>query len=120
MEMDDVYKHAKKQLFLPAPPELVTRFRERMKFIREHNPHSTKTIDCCMAGVSETPTLLDIILSAYVVNGGVAFKHPQEETPQDEWELNELMLEIQELAKEKTSDESAPTAAKPEISPPRE
>jgi hypothetical protein len=118
--MDDVYIHAKKQLYLPAPPELVSRFKDRMKFIRERIPHSTRTVECCMSNVSPTPTLLEIILSAYVVNGGVAFKHPQEDNTQDEWELNELMLEIQELAKEKTSDESAPTAAKPEISPPRE
>lgn len=102
--MDDVYQHAKRQIHQPATPELVTGFKEKMQFIRSRFKHNARTVDSCLSGMGNPPTLLEVLTAAFVVNGGVLFKHgarpeEEEEGPTDnELELNELMQEIQELS----------------------
>lgn len=101
--MDDVYQHAKRQMHQAATPELVAGFREKMEFIRLKYKHNAKTVDSCLSGMGDPPTLLEVLTAAFVVNGGVLFKHGDqtEDAAHDdeEFELNELMQEIQELAK---------------------
>ena len=102
--MDDVYQHAKRQIHQPATPELVTGFKEKMQFIRSRFKHNARTVDSCLSGMGNPPTLLEVLTAAFVVNGGVLFKHgarPEEEegATDNELELNELMQEIQELSK---------------------
>jgi hypothetical protein len=99
--MDDVYQHAKRQLQQQAPPELITGFREQMEFIRSKFKHSARTVDSCMTGIGPQPTLQEILTAAFVVNGGVLFKHGESPLDEDaaELELNELMQEITELSK---------------------
>lgn len=107
--MDDVYQHAKRQMHQPATPELVTGFKEKMEFIRRRYKHNAKTVDSCLSGMGNPPTLLEVLTAAFVVNGGVLFKHgdqSEEEEVDGDLELNELMQEIQELSKGATNTES--------------
>ena len=105
--MDDVYQHAKRQIHQPATPELVTGFKEKMGFIRRRYKHNARTVDSCLSGMGDPPTLLEVLTAAFVVNGGVLFKHGDDGAGpeaaaganQEELELNELMQEIQELSR---------------------
>ena len=108
---NDVYAHAVRQIQQHATPELVQGFREQMMFIRERYKHNAKTVDSCLKGMGDPPTLLELLTAAFVVNGGVLFKHgvPHTDTEADshtplkdeeeELELSALMDEISELTK---------------------
>ena len=96
---DDVYQHALIQIHTEAPPELVQSFKEKMEFIRVRYTHSEKTINSCMEGLSNPPTLMELLTAAFVVNGGVLFKHGPElgDEHAAEQDFNEFMDEIQRL-----------------------
>ena len=97
--MDDMFKHATKQVFREAPPELVSGFREKMEFIKVRYKHNAKTVQSCLDGMSSPPTLLELLTAAYVVNGGLLFKHGPmiEEEEDSEREFNELIRDIESL-----------------------
>lgn len=99
---DDVYEHAIKQVYRPAPQELVTGFREKMDFIKLRYKHNEKTVESCLRGLGDEPTLLQLLTAAFVVNGGVLFKHGPllEEEEQDEREINDLIQEFDALGEE--------------------
>ena len=94
-----MFKHAMKQIFREAPPELVYGFQEKMNFIKVRYKHNEKTVLSCLEGMSDPPTLLELLTAAFVVNGGVLFKHgptlPEEE--EEEVELKQLMQEMEAL-----------------------
>jgi hypothetical protein len=107
---NDVYKHALKQIQQHATPELIHGFREHMLFIRERYKHNAKTVDSCLKGMGDPPTLLELLTAAFVVNGGLLFKHGSPRTEinasssdlgeeEEELELSALMEEISELTK---------------------
>jgi hypothetical protein len=107
--MDDVYQHALKQVYLPAQPELVNGFKEKMNFIRVRYKHNERTVESCLQGLSAQPTLLELLTAAFVVNGGVLFKHGPtlEEEESEEVELNKLIQEFDRL-REDDSAETVP------------
>ncbi len=96
---DDVFQHALLQIHQEAPPELVKSFLEKMRFIRTHYPHSETTIESCLDGLSEPPTLLELLVAAFVVNGGLLFKHGPElvDDPDEEETFRGFMQEIERL-----------------------
>lgn len=73
--MSDVFQDAMKEIFREAPPELVAGFKKKMGFIQDQNKHSRKTIQNCLDGLKDPPTLVELLAAAYVVNGGLLFKH---------------------------------------------
>lgn len=106
---DDVYEHAMKQVHRPAAPELVTGFKEKMDFIKIRYKHNEKTVESCLRGLGDTPTLLQLLTAAFVVNGGVLFKHGPllEEQELDEQELSRIMQEFDALAHDDHSARAA-------------
>lgn len=96
---DDVFEHAMRQVHSPAPPELVAGFKEKMEFIRTRYKHNERAVESCTRGLGNTPTLLQILTAAFVLNGGVLFKHGPtiQEEERDEHELNKLIKEFDEL-----------------------
>lgn len=92
--MDDVFKDAMRQVFNPAPPELVAGFRRKMGFIQEQYKHNRTTVQSCLDGMAERPTLLELLTASYVVNGGLLFKYDGEEEDDD---YSRLMREMDEL-----------------------
>ena len=112
--MDDVFKDAMRQVFSPAPPELVAGFRRKLGFIQEQYKHSRTTAQSCLEGMSERPSLLELLTAAYVVNGGLAFKHVASEEAEDgeDDDYTRLMREMEELhCEEALSGASAPLGA---------
>ena len=93
----------------PAPPELVTGFRQKMDFIKIRYKHNEKTVESCLRGLGDEPTLLQLLTAAFVVNGGVLFKHGPllDEEERDEHELSRLMQEFEELSHGDHSERSA-------------
>lgn len=122
MDYNDEYAHAVKQIQQHATPELVQGFKEQMLFIRERYKHNAKTVDSCLRGIGDRPTLLELLTAAFVVNGGVLFKHgvphadaktgsshaALEEEEEEELELSALMDEISELTKAKPPPQHPP------------
>ena len=97
--MDDVFQHAMLQIHKEAAPEMVAGFKEKMEYIKRRYKHSEKTVKSCLDGISKNPTLLELLTAAFVVNGGVLFKHGAEieEEEGDEKDFNDLMREIARL-----------------------
>ena len=100
--MDDVFQHALKQVHREAPPELVAGFKEKMDFIKLRYKHNERTVESCLKGLSESPTLLELLTAAFVVNGGVLIKHgPQlDEEERRERELEDLIHEFDGFSQE--------------------
>lgn len=106
---DDVFEHALRQVNAPAAPELVAGFKAKMEFIRTRYKHNERTVESCMNGLGDTPTLLQILTAAFVLNGGVLFKHGPslQEEENDELELSKLIQEFDELRGEPHDDETS-------------
>jgi hypothetical protein len=123
--MDDVFADAMHQIHREAPPELVKGFKEQMRFISTRFRHTSKTVASCLAGLSEAPTLLELLTAAFVVNGGVLFKYDldagDEPEPLEDLELD-FMKAIEDLSPVGPARPSAgpATPGSPETRPPWE
>ena len=94
--MDDVFKDAMKHIFREAPPELVTGFKKKMNFIQGQYKHSKTTVQSCLDGMADPPSLLELLTAAYVINGGLLFKHGEDGEACDD-DYTQLMREMEEL-----------------------
>jgi hypothetical protein len=114
--MDDVFKDAMKEIFRDAPPELVAGFKDKMRFIQSQYKHSKTTVQSCLEGMDDPPKLVELLVAAYVVNGGLLFKHG-DLAEEDDDAYTRLMLEMEELqcspscAEEKTPVKTGAEAA---------
>ena len=110
---DDVYEHALRQVHRAAPPELVAGFRQKMDFIKLRYKHNEKTVESCLRGLGDEPTLLQLLTAAFVVNGGVLFKHGPllDEEEGEEQELSRLMEEFDELGATVSHEDQSERAA---------
>ena len=106
---DDVFEHAMRQVYRPAAPELVTGFREKMDFIRLRYKHNERTVESCLNGLGPSPTLLQLLTAAFVVNGGVLFKHgpTHDKEESDEQELDKLIQEFDHLRGDQEDEPNA-------------
>jgi hypothetical protein len=96
--MTDVYKDTMKEIYREAPPELVAGFRKKMGFIQDRFKHSHKTVQSCLQGMADPPPLVELLAAAYLVNGGLLFKHEDcSEDAEDDLEYSRLMKEMEEL-----------------------
>ena len=73
--------------------------KEKMNFIKVRYKHNKKTVESCLRGLGGEPTLLQLLTAAFVVNGGVLFKHGPllDEEEREEHELSKLIQEFDEL-----------------------
>jgi hypothetical protein len=96
---DDVFEHAMRQVHQQAPPELVAGFKEKMDFIRVRYKHNENAVDSCARGLGDDPTLLQLLTAAFVLNGGVLFKHgpTAQEEESEELDLTQLIQEFDAL-----------------------
>lgn len=102
MATTNVYKDVMKEAFHEATPEIVAGFRKKMGFIQERYSHTAKTVESCLQGMSEKPTLVELLVGAYLVNGGVLFKYKEdleahEDEVGDDSEYSRLLKEMDEL-----------------------
>ncbi len=102
--MSNAYKDVMREVFNPVSDELMTGFTKKMTFILENSPHSKKTVECCLKEMSEKPTLVELLAAAYLVNGGLLFKHDEPSSPpktggipEEDTEYTHLLKEMEEL-----------------------
>jgi hypothetical protein len=113
--MDDEFKDAMKQIFREAPPELVAGFKKKMSFIQGQYKHSKTTVQSCLDGMADPPSLLELLTAAYVINGGLLFKHGEEQEEVDD-DYTTLMREMEEL--HCSTETAAPPAGRRTLIPP--
>ena len=75
--MDDAFTNAMDDVFKSAPAELIKSMEDRFSFIKTRYTHSEKSVLSCESAFrsKEKPTLLDVLVAAYVLNGGILLKH---------------------------------------------
>lgn len=72
---EDDFEHAMKDIMQPAPHECLTSMRNHLEFIKTRHPHTETKIKHCLKGLEGTPTMLRVLVAAYVLNGGVPLKY---------------------------------------------
>lgn len=94
--MGDVFKDAMIQIFREASPDLMQGFKKKMEFIQEQDQHRKSTVQKCLDGMNDAPPLLELLVAAYVVNGGIFLKHKREGVADvlDDAEYQALMEEM--------------------------
>ncbi len=108
--MSDVYKDTMKEIFREAPPELVEGFKKKMGFIQDQYQHSKKTVQSCLEGMADPPTLVELLAAAYLVNGGLLFKHEGEQKT-DQLSSDELESFLHSIEELSCSPSSSPDAS---------
>jgi hypothetical protein len=73
-EHNDPFRHALTESGQPAPTDFVASLREKLGAIKELYPHKESTVDSCLRGLVGRPTLGEILVAAYVLNGGMTLK----------------------------------------------
>jgi hypothetical protein len=73
-EHNDPFRHALAESVQQAPADFVTSLREKLEAIKEMYPHKESTVDSCLRGLEGRPTLGEILVAAYVLNGGMTLK----------------------------------------------
>jgi hypothetical protein len=113
-EMSDVYKDVMAQVFTSAPEDMVAGFKRKMLFIQSNCPHSKRTVESCLEGLSTKPTLVELMAAAYLVNGGLVFKHEEsQESDTEDIDYARLLKEMDDLHCAGT--EAKPVAASPTL-----
>jgi len=93
--MNDVFMDAMRQVDREAPPELVNGFRDKMRSIQSQYKHTETTVQSCLDGLSESPSLLELLTAAFVVNGGVLFKYDLDPEATEEHEFTSFIKEME-------------------------
>jgi hypothetical protein len=117
--MSDVYKDTMTEIFKEAQPELVAGFKKQMIFIQDQYKHSKKTVQSCLDGMADPPTLVELLAAAYLVNGGVLFKHEdtsnsndgtKELSDEEDFGYSKLMKEMEDLNCSRKTKEKSPSS----------
>ena len=108
--MSDVYKDTMKEIYREAPPELVEGFKKKMGFIQDQYQHSKKTVQSCLEGMADPPLLVELLAAAYLVNGGLLFKHEGEQKT-DQLSSDELESFLHSIEELSCSPSSSPDAS---------
>lgn len=100
MEPNDPYRHALAESAQPAAPDFVASLREKLDAIKEMFPHKESTVDSCLRGLEGRPTLGEILVAAYVLNGGMTLKfnlskEAARDAARDAEEFDSLLKEIE-------------------------
>lgn len=97
---NDPFRHALTESFQPAALEFVSSLREKLETIKQRYPHKESTVNSCLQGLEDTPTLGHILVAAYVLNGGVSLKFQMDDRParsadSDVQDFESLLQEIE-------------------------
>ena len=103
--MDDAFTTAMDDVYKAAPEELIRSMQERFSFIKTRYPHSEKSVLSCQKAFhnKETPpTLLEVLVAAYVLNGGILLKHSFgqsiRELEEDSEEMEGFLREMEDMS----------------------
>ena len=100
MRPDSVWRHTQQTLDKHVGDTFMRNFMDQIMLYTD--VHSQKTIDECISALGVSATLKDVLMAAYLVNGGVLLKHCENGSEEEATEVNisldklheELMREI--------------------------
>lgn len=100
MRPDSVWRHTQQTLDKHVGDTFMRNFMDQIVLYTD--VHSQKTIDECISALGVSATLKDVLMAAYLVNGGVLLKHCENGGEEEATEVNisldklheELMREI--------------------------
>ena len=99
--MEDEFEHALMEAGLPVSDEFAEAIRENLGFIRARYQHKERAVDSCLKALGDKPTLIQVLVAAYVLNGGVSLKYNMGDSLKDKEkeseEFEQLLKEIREL-----------------------
>ena len=101
--MEDEFEHALMEVEIPVSDEFTEAIKENLSFIRARYAHKERTVDSCLKGLGDKPTLMKVLIAAYVLNGGVSLKYNMgdssslKEQEKDAEEFEQLLKEIRDL-----------------------
>ena len=72
--MEDAFEHAMMEAREPAAEGFVRDLKRTMAHVREHHPQTQQAVDSCLRGLEGAPTMLHVLVAAYVLNGGIPIK----------------------------------------------
>ena len=102
--MATTFQQAYDEAARPAAPELAELFSESLRVIRTKYPHHEATVDTIEAHLGDrAPTLLEVLVGAWLLNGGVVLK--QRLDSDCDSEMDALFDEISRLS----TDEPRPS-----------
>lgn len=101
--MEDEFEHAMMEAREPAAEAFVRDLKRTMAHVRAHHPYTQRAVDSCLRGLEGTPTMLHVLVAAYVLNGGIPIKfdlgHTSESDSDAELDrfLNEISIQEGDL-----------------------
>lgn len=84
-----------------ADAGLTRAFVERLKHFKENFKQCESSVQSCLEGLSDEPTVLELQVAAFVVNGGFLFKYGME--TESDGEFGALLEEMSLFASEEES-----------------
>lgn len=94
---DNLYNQTMQAVQMPAPEALVNTLKLQMNRIKEKVLHNNLAVDHCLPVLEQNPTLMDVLVVCYILNGGVLLRHMLEEEAEDDKD-DELSLDEAFLA----------------------
>ena len=83
----------------PAPPELAELFTDSLRRIRARYPHHEATVETIETHLANrTPTLLEVLVGAWLLNGGVVLKQRLESDEDSQQRVAEFEAILDEIS----------------------
>ena len=87
-----------------ADPALTKVFLERLRHIKANYKQCASSVQSCLDNMSEEPSMLELQVATFVVNGGFLFKYGIES--EEDRDFTELLEEMSLFAGDKPESES--------------
>ncbi len=80
----NIFRDTLQEITKEAPEELVDTLRSQMTKMRDKFIHTKHAVDQCLPILDKKPTVHDILVICYILNGGLLLKHDTESEDYDE------------------------------------
>lgn len=101
MEEGNLFSHTLAEVQKPAPEELVATLVDQMNKMKVKFVHTAKAVGDCLPVLQEKPTVLDVLVVSYILNGSILLKHVvdvEEEEPLGE--DDDVSIDIEKMISE--------------------
>jgi hypothetical protein len=93
--MEDEFEHAVMEAGEPADAGLIGSLTDTLRLVRARHPHTARAVESCLKGLQGTPTMMHVLVAAYVLNGGIPIKYDfGPAADEDDVELDRFLHEI--------------------------
>jgi enoyl reductase-like protein len=75
IEKVNIFEDTKRDITKEAPMELVNTLKNQMEKIKIKFVHTAQAVDQCLPVLNQRPSIHDILIICYILNGGLLLKH---------------------------------------------